>query len=687
MTGSSDDIGMRRRVSRTVLASCLAVPATLLPCEAAIADRFVEYLHIEAGSGASGGGHAGLRIGDTTYHYVYAEPGLIESAAESNEDFEYAYRALANRSIHVSRIATSDRAYEALADSFERRHITQQAQLELLEATVDDHALAAYLYEQRCLDDAAPTSVRSPRLRGAGYFVSATRPAPASELRGGPGEIATLLTASPLAQLRTEIERVYGSNYLTQKSQRIARELRNLRFPPAEMAPIAQWTIPVHDNGFAERFTTYATAGVALDVLLHERAPLPGAYRLLDDPADRLTDPELAVLAARVAHLQSSLVRLAASKRSDWGYPMLVGMARLVALEASLQAGRLVVPDSFDDAASWVPVEKLLADAPVVDALLAERRVELDAARVALLAATPNDEAAWSRLEVAVSARRELGDAVELGKGPVRAYSDTMLPSRSAELDETWPLPAADCETLARWTTSAKNVADTRRGRLREIYRYDVVSRNCVTEIFRTIQATGAVFGANTGPEAGLGFIPFVSATAVNESYPVAERSTLPSYRRYWLARLRETEGSARTTLRESNTITATLRHPDERDDVFLFYTEDATLLRPLYGAVNTGIGAGATLAGLATLPFDGGRLLTRGARSFVFSVPELAFVNFRKGRNGVLPRDWMQARAEDRRTGGTGVRLDGDPLPQSPSATPRERAVVTASPSSGTFF
>jgi hypothetical protein len=648
MSGWSVDVAMRRRISRTALASCLAVPATLLTCEAAIADRFIEYLHIEAGSGASGGGHAGLRIGGTTYHYVYAEPGLIESTAEPNEDFEYAYRALGNRSIHVSRIATSDAAYEALAETFERRHITQQAQVELLETAVDDQALAAYLYEQRCLDDAAPTSVPSPRLRGAGYFESARRPAPASETTVGPGEVATLLTTASVVKLRAEIDRVYGVDYLAHKFQNTAREIRDLRFQPATIDPLAEWKIPAHDDGFAERFTTLATAGVAVDVLLHERAPLPGAYRLLDDRADRLTEQELVVLAVRAAGLRSSLVRLAASKRHDWGYPMLVGMARLVALEASLQARRLVVPDSFDDAASWVPVEKLLADAPVVDALLTERRVELDAARTALLAAAPDDEAAWSRLEVAVSATRELGDAVELGKGSVRAYSDTMLPSRGVELDGTWPLPAADCETLARWTTSAKNAADTLRARLRAIYHYDVVSRNCVTEIFRTIQAAGATFGANAFPDAGLGFIPFVSAAAVNESYPVAERSTLPSYRTYWLVRLRETEGSARTALRESNTITATLRHPDERDDVFLFYTEDATLLRPFYGALNAGIGAGATLAGLATLPFDGGRLLTRGARSFVFSVPELAFVSFRKGSNGVLPRAWTEAPAED---------------------------------------
>jgi hypothetical protein len=324
-------------------------------------------------------------------------------------------------------------------------------------------------------------------------------------------------------------------------------------------------------------------------------------------------------------------------------------MARLVAIDASLRSGRLVVPDSFDTSASSVSVERLLTDAPVVDALIGERRADLAAARAELFAAPAESEAAWSRLEVAASAMLELQGAVNRGQGAVRGYSETMLPSRSSALDATSPMPVADCDTLARWAVAANDALESLRDRLRAVYRYDVIARNCVTEIFRTMEAAGTTFDSGERADAGLGFVPFVSADAVNEKYPVAERSTLPSYRTYWLQRLRESEGRARTAVRESNTITATLRHPDDGDDVFLFYTDDASLLRPLYGVINAGVGAGASIAGLAALPFDGGRRLITGVRSLVFSVPEIAFVNLRKGRNGVLPRTWMQADARGR--------------------------------------
>ena len=625
------------------IVSCLALSITLLVYDEACAERFVEYLHIEAGSGASGGGHAALRIGDTTYHYVYDEPGIIRASAEPNEEFDYAYRALGNRNIHVSRILTDDATYDALADAFDRRQLTQSAQLALLATAERDGALVDTLRTRYCA--AAGFTLgneQGPRLRGAGYFDFAGPSTPATDATRTSAESNPLLGTSGVAELRADIDRAYGPRYLANTARGIERELRQLAFSPISEPRIVEGTIPTSTESFADRTEALLAASAALDVLTQERPPIPGAFRSVDAPAQRLSEQELGVLAARAVSLRSSLVRLAASRRRDWGYPMLVGMARLVALDASLRSGRLVVPDAFDTVASSVPVERLLSDRPVVDALIGERRADLATTRAELFAAPPVNEVAWSRLEVAAAAMLELDDAFTRGHGAVRGYSETMLPSRSLALDATWPLPVADCDTLARWAVSASDAVESLRSQLRVVYWYDVITRNCVTELFRTIETAGVTFGSRERIDSGLGFVPFVAADAVNAKYPVVKRSILPSYRTYWLRRLDETEGRARTALLESNTITATLRHPDDDDDVFLFYTDNATVLRPLYGVINAGVGAGASIAGLATLPFDRGRLLFTGVRSFAFSVPEIAFVNFRKGRNGILPRAWM---------------------------------------------
>ena len=53
---------------------------------------------------------------------------------------------------------------------------------------------------------------------------------------------------------------------------------------------------------------------------------------------------------------------------------------------------------------------------------------------------------------------------------------------------------------------------------------------------------------------------------------------------------------------------------------------------RPLFGAANVLTGLGATVAGVVALPFDRGTTLWAGLKGVVFSLPELVFVNIRKG-------------------------------------------------------
>ncbi len=360
---------------------------------------------------------------------------------------------------------------------------------------------------------------------------------------------------------------------------------------------------------------------------------------------------EIAALAARAEHVLASLVRLSASPRDDWGRAMLVGMARLIALEASVRSRTLVVPDSFDDAAGWVSVEWILAEPAVAAALLRERKDAFETARATLVTAPPSSELPGSTIEVSAGAMLELGDAMRRGTGPVRADPEARIPSRGAEIDVISLMPAVACGELERWAGSAAHATESIRNRLREIYRYDLVSRNCVTELFRTLHTASSdiVLDTSDVSSRSLSFVPFVAAAAVNASYAVSERETLPSYRSHWLAKLREQESPLAVALRESNTLTTTLRHHDERDDVFLFYTDVTPALRPLYGALNAAVGAGATVAGLVAFPLDGGELFRKAIRSFVFSMPELVFISLRKGRNGMLPWDWTHVSATRR--------------------------------------
>ncbi|MGH3055939.1 MAG: hypothetical protein ACRDL7_13275, partial [Gaiellaceae bacterium] len=191
-------------------------------------------------------------------------------------------------------------------------------------------------------------------------------------------------------------------------------------------------------------------------------------------------------------------------------------------------------------------------------------------------------------------------------------------------------------------------------------YRYDLISRNCVSEIFRGLNA--AVAQENAGdvavhaasrdrlggyiePGGSLGFIPFVSTQAVRHAYNVTDTQQLPSYRSRRLAAMYRSENPLMVYLRESNTVTSTVYGPNPRDSFFVFFT-DAVPTRPLLGSLNLAAGLGASAVGLALAPFDGGRVFLSGVEGALFSLPELAFVNLRKGTFDYVERAYRPAMA-----------------------------------------
>ena len=132
-------------------------------------------------------------------------------------------------------------------------------------------------------------------------------------------------------------------------------------------------------------------------------------------------------------------------------------------------------------------------------------------------------------------------------------------------------------------------------------------------------------------------FIPFVSARAVEARWDVVERPMLPSYRQARLQVLVRRDGWP-ARLRESNVVTSSIYRRNEADSAFLFFTDDTVATRPVLGAANVVVGVGAAVAGLVSAPLDGARLLGAGLRGMMYSVPELAFVNVRKGSFDYVP-------------------------------------------------
>ncbi len=133
--------------------------------------------------------------------------------------------------------------------------------------------------------------------------------------------------------------------------------------------------------------------------------------------------------------------------------------------------------------------------------------------------------------------------------------------------------------------------------------------------------------------------MPHLAARAVDRGWRVAARDGTPSYRQARVDALARTGTPIVVRLRESNVLTSTIYRPSRDDSTFLFFTDDALLLRPLLGAANLVVGTGATLLGFLQAPVDRGAALGAGLRGVLWSLPELFFVNVRKGSFGHVAR------------------------------------------------
>jgi len=356
--------------------------------------------------------------------------------------------------------------------------------------------------------------------------------------------------------------------------------------------------------------------------------------------------------------LRESLVRMVQSERPDWGFPMLLGMARLVALDETRRTGRWVVLDALPADALLIQRERFVGKPDVVRNLRGRAARDFATAKQWLHDSDPTGafpelefagvEAAGSRLVEVEAALRESRD--------LRVAWGTILPARPAPHREPF-LPAIEAHHLEAALTMAREREDAHAAELTRLYGYNLITRNCVTEIFRTIDfalardvltrdatlrgtelasriraASAERLGGHVDPAAPLHFIPAVSASAVRSTYAVSLVDELPSYRKTRLQSMYERENPVWVFLRESNTLTSTLYRRAPDDSAFLFFTDDALPARPVLGALNLVAGLGVAAAGLAMLPVDHGNMLKAGLRGVVFSLPELAFFNIRKG-------------------------------------------------------
>lgn len=562
-------------------------------------------MYLEANEGTASGGHSALQLADQIYHYQHVDSGYIRLIKQDVAAFHHSYRFVQNRPLHSSRIDVSDDTLNLLKDHFSQLYANQELLFKALDNVQKDR-----LFLQQLLHEQPSDTVLE--MKGLGLFKANPKP-----------------IANPTLQhLQSLIKKTYGTDFLSDRVEQLNKTITRLT-PSDWSKPLAT---PVYT--LAEHYQDVQTARHAIQLLQHDFVAANTVT--LNEP---LTPADTQRLEHFQQQLQNNSLSLLNSKRPDWGYALLINIARLMAVNASLTTQHWVFIDDFAEHSEQVPSEQI-----------PDLATQLQTAKQQWLAAKPNTdftEMAYSRLEMMANHYAELSKA---GQGiTIRYTGEQALPDKPVPLIID-SLPRLSITDLKQALADLNHYETRLHQQLAHHNRYDLVTRNCVTELFRTIDdailnspALRLTNSINTHLEQPLGghiradynFIPWVSFQSVQTQLHVSDSQLLPSYRGLQLEKL---TNQPLESLKEISTLTSSSYLFNNDDAWFLFFTDDTMLLRPVFGAVNIATAITQTVFGLFSLPFDDGENLHAGAVGFLMSAPELVFINIRKGSYPYLP-------------------------------------------------
>ncbi len=644
------------RIGVLLTSALVAVP--LASAQPGDSPPVVEYLWIDANEGGAAGGHVALRIDDVVHHFHLETGGLLRLYREDVAGFERLYTHRRNRTIRAARLDVGRETRDLLRAGFEGYFAEQEAAAARVSTAREDATWLERLAEIAVAREhaAAHTEPGAPgiALDGLGFFfedgAAPLRPGPETETRS-------------IREVARRVVTRAGASVLDAHARDLHAQIAGLDSAPD---PRPGRAAEVHARSLARRHGDRLEMLAALDVLRIAPSLRKDAARDADAPELALSDEDRPALETERERWIERATNAAIRAEAGEGFAVLVALARLCAIDRSLASGRLVVLDAFAAQHDLLSREDLAADDAHTESLRSEAYAAFVAARKAVRASsatrarsTSAEELAsgpWARLEGAINRWLELEETLA-GRRSLRVNSGPLLPSRRAVRSD-FALPAASPERLRAAAERLRFDSDANARRFRADYDYDLLTRNCVTEIFRIIDASliGRTSRVLTDDEraraaqqaktrlggfvdagSGFHFVPHRAFAAVLAHWKVGSTRELPALRRQRLADL---ERAGASTAGERSVLTSSIYQANDDDSLFLFFTDDAFAARPLYGLANLLVGFGGSLAGLLSTPFDGGRLLDRATRGIVFSLPELAFSNIRKGSFETLAAD-----------------------------------------------
>jgi hypothetical protein len=570
---------------------------------------------MDANIGGSSGGHLAVLLDRTVYHFQFNENQVFSLNREEPEQFYAVYNRLENRSIVATPLRVHAMAVESIKTRLDAYFLVQQKYVRLLALMKQD---AEFL---NGLSRGQPVSVDH-----AAYFLPAAQCKAASEHDSIPGG-AELFDSKYWAD-------VIGVDLNRARAFEASALPDPFILPPTRVLPDQYPQVPA---SYSQLLSEQIQADLAR-VVLQEPHCMGAPFLTTSieiDPKGR------AALEVILEDLRRSARSLLSSERPDRGGALLLTMARIAAVQASLKRNRLTLLDTTPpdhrtgerDALIRLPeYAELAARAKGIctEVLLASVAAEDRSRQLNLLENCATRTFELSRTDSPL-VRYYKGNLIPSGRGPVAAVSN---------LTGTVQDPVENPSALARLSREAGQAYRELESEIQRTYAFNLIAKNCATELLREIilafpstEKASSALGGDLYPAAS--FIPALASFRAGQLQTSQEPQVVLSRRRTMLDKLYESADPFLRPLiylRESNVVSSTLYTTKEEDTMFLFFTDDALALRPVYGVLNVSYGIVQAGFGCARIPWDGGNRLKSGIRGALFSLPELVFFNIRKG-------------------------------------------------------
>ncbi|MCE9500522.1 MAG: hypothetical protein K8R21_08500 [Leptospira sp.] len=602
---------------------CLILFLFISNLQAEEKSKFIDFVYIDANSGQSSGGHTGLKFGNLIYHFqYYFDDQIFRMVRESWEEFRFVYGVIDNRNMVISRISVSDTTYTMLQDRMNQLYLVQNKQLGIRGSLVNDKTLLEIFL-------AKDSGIK---LKAAGYFSAQRKNDPY------------------LMGINRKINENFGKGYLEKKRDSVNVQIRNF---PLELKAIDEKTLaisrtgyPFQEQTFSEKYLNLIYEREALSAIIKNKSLKPLSYFYVQPDENQefeLDRDKRTKLENFATELESQITGLASFRRNDYGYPLLVALARYLSIRKSLEENRLIFLDCFDER-DMIVTRKAIRTTGAGEPLKKESYLYFELMLKSVFAKSEFNEFNYNLLEDSANRNEEIKKGLG-GFTPIRTTYDRLIPVREEDVET--PSPAISDEKLKEFLAIAAKNESTYLRKLQKLYNYNLITKNCTNEIFNTLNLffkhgeseSKFRLGGYIDGNKSFVFIPFYASFDVNRKYNVPEIKKVDSFRIAKVAEMYKKENKLSVFLRESNTISSTVYKYNPDDSFFVFFTDDTILLRPLYGIINLIAGIGETFAGIVYLPFDRGEKLLKGIQGIFFSMPELVFFNIRKGTFTLLSR------------------------------------------------